>query len=417
MKTHENTLQAVKTHENINAMGQRGFTIIELMISLMLGLLIMAGISQIFITSKTSYSHEDASARAQEGGRFSMEFIASDIRMAGYLGCNSSLDSATNNATPPDSGNQSLSAGLRGFTYIGAGGTGAATDWDPPLPAELIDGQVEPWTDVITIQYASSYGVSLTGNMATDDANIQINPNTEFRANVKVDDILMVADCSNADIFRVTSISNGAGKTTITHTVSGAVGNDDPKLGAKYGMDAELMRLVSHIYYIGRPDYDGDGAPDINALPALQRLEYQSGQLVTVPVVEGIEKMRILFGRDTNQDANSNINTPDTYNTATEVNVAVPLGGTLADGTSICAIGAGCPDWGRVAAVRLGFISVSENEGDATPDTNIYHLLGDHRPASSGGDFDDYGPATPNGYGTNSRRRRIAFTSTVQLRN
>ena len=47
----------------------RGFGLIEIMISLLLGLLIVAGIIQIFISAKNTYSTQNASAATVEAWR------------------------------------------------------------------------------------------------------------------------------------------------------------------------------------------------------------------------------------------------------------------------------------------------------------------------------------------------------------
>ena len=63
---------------------QAGFSIVELMISLVLGLLLMTGVIQVFLSSRQTYATNEAMARQQENGRFALEFIARSARMAGY---------------------------------------------------------------------------------------------------------------------------------------------------------------------------------------------------------------------------------------------------------------------------------------------------------------------------------------------
>lgn len=63
---------------------QKGFSIVELMIALVIGLLLMTGVIQVFISSKQTYATNEAMARLQENGRFALEFIARSARIAGY---------------------------------------------------------------------------------------------------------------------------------------------------------------------------------------------------------------------------------------------------------------------------------------------------------------------------------------------
>ena len=66
---------------------QRGFTLIELMVALGLGVFITAGLLQAYISSKQLSEMEKALSRIQETGRFAMDAIVKDVRMAGYQGC------------------------------------------------------------------------------------------------------------------------------------------------------------------------------------------------------------------------------------------------------------------------------------------------------------------------------------------
>lgn len=64
---------------------QVGLSIVELMVALALGLLLMTGIIQVFLSSRQTYSANEAMGRMQENGRFALEFIARSARQAGYV--------------------------------------------------------------------------------------------------------------------------------------------------------------------------------------------------------------------------------------------------------------------------------------------------------------------------------------------
>ena len=59
---------------------QQGFTLIELMITLVLSLLITYGIAQVLISSNQSSSSSDGVSQAQETARFVMSFLGKQIR-------------------------------------------------------------------------------------------------------------------------------------------------------------------------------------------------------------------------------------------------------------------------------------------------------------------------------------------------
>lgn len=64
---------------------QQGLSLIELMVAVVLGLILMVGIIQVFISSKQTYSNNEAKARMQENGRFALDFISRSARLAGYV--------------------------------------------------------------------------------------------------------------------------------------------------------------------------------------------------------------------------------------------------------------------------------------------------------------------------------------------
>lgn len=59
-----------------------GFTIIELMISLALGLIVSAAAIMLFLTAQRSVKMQQASAEIQSNGNFGLNYIIKDIRLA-----------------------------------------------------------------------------------------------------------------------------------------------------------------------------------------------------------------------------------------------------------------------------------------------------------------------------------------------
>jgi len=71
---------------------QSGLSLIELMISLVLGLVLVLGLIQVFLASRQTFATNDAMSKTQENGRFALEFIARSARQAAYLTPGSPLD-------------------------------------------------------------------------------------------------------------------------------------------------------------------------------------------------------------------------------------------------------------------------------------------------------------------------------------
>jgi len=63
---------------------QRGFTLIELMIAMTIGLILMLVIGTVFTSSRQAFRVQEDNARIQESGRFALEIIGRSIKQAGH---------------------------------------------------------------------------------------------------------------------------------------------------------------------------------------------------------------------------------------------------------------------------------------------------------------------------------------------
>jgi type IV pilus assembly protein PilW len=65
----------------------RGMGLVELMVSMLIGLVIVLGVTQIFISAKNTYMSQNASAAMQEDARYALSRMVQEIRMVGMFGC------------------------------------------------------------------------------------------------------------------------------------------------------------------------------------------------------------------------------------------------------------------------------------------------------------------------------------------
>lgn len=63
---------------------QSGLTLVELLVSMTLGLLILLAIGSIYIGSRQTYRMQEENARLQETGRYALEAMGRSIRQAGF---------------------------------------------------------------------------------------------------------------------------------------------------------------------------------------------------------------------------------------------------------------------------------------------------------------------------------------------
>lgn len=276
----------------------RGLSLVELMIAMLVGLLLTAAVIQIFISSKNTFRMQESMARLQENGRFAVSYLANDIRMAGYMGC-ANIDRITvNNIAETSSGVPAVANFDSDTVIVGTDSVAAGNVWG-----------AAPGTDMLVVQKVNSGGLRLTGNMTTNNANIQVVDNS---LNVKAGDILFITDCINADIFRATNVSSSGGsKVTIAHANSA---NSSVNLSKLYGSDAEVLMFESVAYYVkdtGRTTPNGDA---IRALYVQRQAGNTAQSAPSFELVEGVQDMQLEFGVDTGSD-----NLVDAYRTANNV--------------------------------------------------------------------------------------------------
>lgn len=333
---------------------QRGLSLVELMIALVLGLVLSAGIITVFISSKQSYQTQDAISQVQESGRFGLDFLSYEIRMAGFSGCRNEMPTANTIENAPPS-LFSFSEGVEG--YDGDSGT---------LPASRFPNAL-PNTDAIVIYIADLGSEIIIDEHKPNSATIKFN-NAHSHKPGKVM-MIVDANCSSRGIFVMTGPNNNNGKAThvvhntgktFTYGSTTGVGNCtkslkgnftcDDKTGAlavAYSPGSSVFSVKSVGYYIRDPAQD-----NTLKVPTLYRVdfasEFDSGASANIyqPLVEGVSDLDILYG------------VYDESAKTLEYKEAGVVG--TAD------------EWGQVTTVRLSLAAESITSIDGSPVTRNY---------------------------------------------
>lgn len=274
-----------------------GISLVELLLSMTLGLFLLTGLLQLFVHNKQTFTIREGLSRIQENGRYARYLTTNDLRMAGYQGCRNMSKMTANNQVNPAPANLAFTPSdlLGGFHFTGT------SSWSPSLPSWLTNNGaivVAPLTDVLTLRKASASTVNLTSNMSSASVNIPVTSTITFQPG----NLLFISDCQSADIFAATS---GTASGTITHNTSG---NNSDSLSRAYQLDAQVSRYEFIAYYIkqtGRINARG------NPIFALYRQNNNTDTINEEEVIEGVENMHVSYGVDGNND-----NAPDTYQTA-----------------------------------------------------------------------------------------------------
>lgn len=364
-----------------------GLSLIELLISMALGLTLATGVVQIYVGSETTERDREARQRMQENGRFAMNFLLREIRMAGYMGCSSDIDPADVNVTLVGGIPASFQP-LTGIQGWEATGTDSGTVNNSAKDVAVVASTTAEWTTSASSTISSFNAVPnsdiiqlWTGSSSDSSSIDSLNPGNSPVVKVvdfpvEDDDILMFSDCSGADIVQVCNKSNGnSGTINLILNSSCSPGNVSP-LNLQTTAGGQVVKVQGTMFYVGKR-----GNTAANS-PALFRSELDSdGTAGTAEeLIEGVESMQLLYGVNLDDDAR---NTVDSYLPADLVT-----------------------DWGEVISVRVSLLMQSIEDG-TVPSPQAYTFDGVTYDGGGGGNG-----ALP----ADSRVRRV-FSSTITLRN
>ncbi len=299
---------------------QRGFTLVEILIALVIGLILTGGIIQVFSSTRQSNRVQEAISRMQENGRMALEVIARDARMADFWGCSGDIANVTNHLDSGESG--FINFGVGGVDGTDSGGSGADT-------LVLRGGTGNGLILQAPFGPATSSALNVTTGNGLDEG-----------------DVVMISDCETADIFQV---SNDDADTTgsIAHTTGGSItpGNDnvfDPGCpGASAHCLSKVYDNTARVFTTNQVTYSI--ATGSEGLPAL----FRNGQ----EFLDGIEDFQVLYGEDT--DGNS---VADYYVAAGDV-----------------------VDMTQVISIRFAIVTVSSTDRLYEGPAQTYRVLGANR--------------------------------------
>lgn len=366
---------------------QQGFSVVELLIAMTVGLLLISGMIVVFAGNKRSAELNSAMTDIQENARFALNNMARDIRMSGFQGC-MDLNAVTANLL----GNGLPTTDLQTTATMGSI-IGEGSLWSPAPPPGFIPANhaAIPGTHALTLQFGSSSTFPLVQTVSTGGVPDTLGPvvvdtspgisREEF--NLQTGDYAVIGDCTGADIFRITSVATGASTATLNHAASGNSSGSFSRIYAGgANSSTKLMRFVSNVYYVGDTGFTNEQGDSITALYQ-QSLPY--GDPASNPpteLVRGVEDMRISFGVRTG---------------AQSLTYVLP--------------GDALYDTRRVESIRIGLLMNSYDRISTLDDENTYVLAGQQIVAA--------GSTSTSGAGTHAsdKRYRLAFNTTIKVRN
>lgn len=316
----------------------RGFSLIELLIAMAIGLTMLLVVSYAYVGSKQTFRVQDTLSRMQENARFIFETIGYDVRMAGFTGCGNTASAVNtlNNSTDWDK--NLLGAPLVGYE-------GGVSTFPTGVAGNVLRG------DGLTILRGDGSDYTVSSHNATA-ASIHLVANHD----IKQGEILVITDCQHTAVFQMTNNNNNNTIAVVDHATGNTTspGNCTKGLGHPllctangtaytYGPGSKILRMTGVNYHIRT---NGNGEP---ALYRTRLVANSSGnaERVAEELAEGIEDMQITYGVDTNNDK-----AVDQYVTADAV-----------------------ADWATVLSVRISLLlaSVGTDVYTTEPQQYIYN--------------------------------------------
>jgi type IV pilus assembly protein PilW len=302
----------------------RGFSLVELMVAMTIGLILLGGAISVLYSSKLTYNENERVARLQESGRAAVEVMLRDLRAGGYKGCNEFVtsDNMVNALASPTSLMQNFSAPVQGYES-----TGAST-WSPAVDASITAPR--GGSDILVVRTTPSNAPTFVTNaaMASQTADITVdNPSSRTIVN---NSYAIISDCQNAAVFKMKSLTAG----TI------ATGGAD--LGVAYRQYSRVVPVDTVVYYITDSATVRNGVKN----PALWRVNVADG---AQELVEGVEQMQVLYG------------------VATAANPLVVASYEKASAVT---------DWTRVISVSIALLIRSVEPTSPSKEARTFNLLG-----------------------------------------
>jgi len=245
----------------------RGFTLLEWMLATTIGLFLLAGIFSLYVASRNNTHQLQTYNELQENGRLAMNLLLQDLRQTGFFGDYSGqglrLNDAVISRVKLTTGNDCLDErGAQGSTLPSSDANGVLrpflarhTNHNGVLNADLSclsHTKLQPDSDVLALKRVIGAPIN--------SQNIALNPLRIYLAG-NVNQVLFFA-----------------GK------------DSDPRGLVAHLAGARIWEFQNHVYYV----------QEINGVPELRLIQLTDQMRATysLPLVQGVEKMRILLAVD-----------------------------------------------------------------------------------------------------------------------
>lgn len=235
-----------------------GFSLIELMVAMAVGLGLVAAVSVMFASTSQARTEMARTGRMYENGRYAQDLLTEELRLAGYYG-----------EMPIVSTQNSL-----------------------PDPCALTE-QALGWSAVAPV----TVPVAIAGYRAGDTVPTCLDNPQSGSDVLVVRRVATVAQATSALTAGAAYLQTSRCEDDLPAFAVGSTAGQLNLRAIDCAQPAQARRLIVRIYYVSRCN---DCARD--TVPTLKRLDLQAGSMVLTPLVESIESLRLDYGFDLNTD-------------------------------------------------------------------------------------------------------------------
>ena len=228
---------------------QEGFSIIELLVAVTLGLFLMTALVEVLLSGNQSFASANHFSRLQENGRTATGMIVTDLKRAGYMGGNSDIKEI--------SGTDALANPTAGCVL-------ADTTW-----GRMSTGNIFGLNDTNTGYACIPDASYLRGDILT----LRLASPWQVTGALNANQIYLRTSMFEGRVFK------GSDETDIANQVT--------------DMPQSMHELLSYSYYIGDSGRSCSGA----AVPSLFRVRMgPAGLPVTDELLPGVEHFQVQYG-------------------------------------------------------------------------------------------------------------------------
>ena len=305
--------------KNIGKKNIAGLSLVELMVSILIGIIVLAGLISVFDTTSTLSRTQNGLARIQENGRYAITSMKKNIEQTGYQYCMGESNKPTTVRVP-----KKIAWDFTDSTQLFNSISGVSAGWIDPailihghecddtglcapllnstgsdnsvtIPAiGVIDGARIAGTDVLTVRYLKGRGREIENIIiSTGPSLVEVNYTVQEQT---IHPTLDSQPAVGSDVILVDCSSNNTSPTVVSVVAPQSISkltlapNSTPPLSMSSGSFARVFDTASDFvtvtYYVLNNIIDGRSIPTL----------YKSVNGVSQPIVQGVDDFDVVYG-------------------------------------------------------------------------------------------------------------------------